>query len=162
MKRIGAIGLAWIVLSVPCFADDFDAVVQGIESHYGIQRVNPHLIGFATFLAKPVLWGSGAGELKIAAFENDSRPLKPSVRELDKIMVSSLDPKWHPFVRVDSRKDGEAVVIYSIVKDQHMTMMIGSVERDGISLVQIRISPKAFEDWRTSPGDKAKCASQTN
>ncbi len=39
---------------------------------------------------------------------------------------------------------------------------IGAVERDGISLVQISINPKALEDWRTSPGDKAKSASQTN
>jgi hypothetical protein len=162
MKRIAAIGLAWILLSIPAFAEEFDAVVEGIESHYGIQQVSPRLIGLATFFAKPALWGSGTGGLRVAAFENDGRTLEPSLKELDRVMLASLDSKWHPFVRVDSRKDGEAVVIYSTVREKHMTLLIGSVERDGVSLVQIRIDPKAFEDWRTSPGEKAKSTSHTN
>jgi hypothetical protein len=158
MKRIGAIGLVWIVFSVPAFADDFDAVAKGIESHYGIRRMSPRLIGFASFLAKPAMWGSGVGGLKIAIFEITNRALEPSMRELDQVMLASLDPVWLPFVRVDSRKGGKAVVIYSIVMGKHMTMLIGSVECSGISLVQIRVDQKAFQDWKDSPKDQAKNA----
>ena len=162
MRHIGAIGIVCFMVSIPAFADDFDAVVKGIESHYGISRVSPRLIGFASFLAKPAMWGSGVDGLKIASFENADRPFKPSVRELDQVMVASLDAQWQPFVRVDSRKDGEAVVIYSSINAKHMTMLIGSIESSGISLVRIRIDPKAFKEWKTSPKDKAKNASYTH
>ncbi len=161
MKRIGVIGLVWLVLSTPVFADDFEAVAKSIESHYGIRRVSPQLIGFASFFAKPAMWGSGVDGLKIAAFEDDGRTFEPSVRELDKVMLSSLDPKWQSFVRVDSRKNGEAVVIYSAVEGNHMTMLIGSIERSGIALMQIRVNPKAFEDWKASPKEKAKNSAHT-
>jgi len=161
MKRIGTIGLVWMVLLTPAFADDFEAVVKGIESHYGIRRVSPRLIGFASFLAKPGMWGSGVDGLKIAAFEDDGRTFKPSVREMDQVVLSSLDSKWQSFVRVDSRRNGEAVVICSAVEGKHMTMLIGSIERSGISLMQIRINPKVFEDWKASPKDKARNTAHT-
>jgi len=162
MKRIGAIGLVLIALSTPIFADDFDAVAKGIETHYSIHRVSPLLIGFESLIAKPALWGSGAGGLRIATFENENRALEPSVIELEQVMLAALAPIWQPFVRVDSRKDGEAVVIYSIVKDKHVTLLIGSVERNDISLVQISLSPKAFEDWKADPKEKAQSAAHAH
>ena len=163
MKRLGAIGLVCIVLSLPAFADDFDAAAKAIESHYRISRLHPHLIGFASFLVKPAMWGSGVGGLKIAVFEQEEgRIFTPSVRELDQVMLASLNARWRPFVRVDSRKDNEAVVIYSNVDGKHMTMLIGSVERSDITLVQIRINPKAFQEWQANPKDKAKNASHTH
>jgi hypothetical protein len=150
-----------MVLSIPARAEDFDAVVKGIESHYGVRRISPHLMGFASFLAQPAMWGSGVGRLKIAAFESGNRTFAPSMLELDQVMHASLDPQWQPFVRVESRRDGEAVVIYSIARDNHMTMLIGSVERGSISLVQIRIDSKHFKDWMASPKDKARNVSHT-
>ena len=155
MKRIRVIGLVWILLSVPALAGDFDAAAKGIEIHYGIRRVSPRLIGFATFLAKLAMWGSGADKLRIAVFENDGCATRLSARELDQVMLEYLDSRWHPFVHVDSRKDGKAVVIYSNVKGKHMTMLIGSAERSGMSLVQVRINPKAFEEWKANLKDRA-------
>jgi len=161
MRQTAAIGFLLVVMSIPAFADDFDTVAKAIESHYGIHRISPALMGFASFIAKPALWGSGVGGLKIAVFEDEGRNLAPSVRDLDQIMIGSLNLKWQPFVRVDSRRGGEAVVIYSKVDGKHMTMLIGTVERSDISLVQIRVNPKAFQEWEANPEDKAKNAAHT-
>lgn len=158
MRGTTAIGLLLVMMSIPAFADEFNAAAKAIESHYGIRRLSPALMGFASFIAKPAMWGSGVGGLKIAVFEDEGRTLTPSVRELDQLMLGSLDGKWQPFVRVDSRRDGEAVVIYSKVDGKHMIMLIGSVDRSDISLVQIRVNPKAFQEWEASPKDKAKNA----
>jgi hypothetical protein len=162
MRRIGTIGLVWIALAISAFADDFDAVVKGIESHYGVHQVSPRLIGFASFFAKPAMWGSGTGGLRIAAFEGNAGAIKPSMQELDQVMVSFLNSTWQPFVHVNSQKEAEAVVIYTTVEGKNMTMLIGSLERSGISLVQIRLNPAAFEEWRENIKDKAKNASRAH
>jgi len=49
MKRLGSALLILVVLALPASADEFNSVVKGIESHYGIHRTHPHLINFALF-----------------------------------------------------------------------------------------------------------------
>jgi hypothetical protein len=136
MRRLGAAAIIIIVLAIPASADEFGAVVKRIESHYGIQRTHPRLIGFVLFFAKSAMWGSGISGLKVAAFEGENRTFTPSLQELDQIMVGSLGLKWQPFVRVDSRKDGEATVIYADFSD---------------SVVQMKLSTKAIRRWMADP-----------
>jgi hypothetical protein len=146
-------------MTIPACADDFSSVVKGIESHYGICRVHPHLVGFALFLAKPAMWSRDVSGLKVAVFEKENRAFTPSLQELDKIMIASLSPEWQPFVRVSSRREGEATVIYINLSGKHMGMLIATIERSEIAVVHLKVDGKAIERWMQDPINEAKDAS---
>jgi hypothetical protein len=156
MSRIGAIALLLAVLAIPASADDFSTVVKQVESHYGVRQLHPRLIGFMFFLLKPAMWGSGVSGMRVAAFEEETRSFTPSTTDLEKIMRRALSPKWKPFVRVDSRRDGEATVLYADVSGKHMHLIVASVERHEIAVVQMKIGDKAFKRWYGDPAAEAR------
>jgi len=162
MKRIGAVLILLCAFAVPAPADGFDSVVEKMESHYGVRRIHPRLVGFALFLAKPATWGSGVGGLKVAAFEAEGRRLNPSMSELDTIARESVGREWRPFVRVDSRRSGEATVIYANADGKQMRMLVASVERGDISIVQMNIDGEAFKRWADNPEGEAKHTAHTH
>ncbi len=160
MRRRVALVYVLLALALPAAADDgFGAVVKGIEAHYGIRRLHPHLIGFTMFLAKPMMWGSGAGSMKVAVFEEDGRSFTASLTELDAIVAKSVGRQWRPFVRVDSRRDGEATVIYTSFSGKHMRMLIATVEHDSIAVVHMKISKGGIRKWMADPEGEAKDSS---
>jgi len=162
MRCIAAILLLLSASVIPAFADGFDSVVEKIESHYGVRRTHPHLIGFALFLAKPATRGSGVGGLKVAAFEAEGRRFNPSMSQLDTIVRESVGREWRPFVRVESRRSGEATVIYAHADGKHMRMLVASVERSDISIVQMQIDGKAFKRWADDPEGEARHTAHTH
>ncbi len=159
MTRRGAILLVMLALALPAAADEFGAVVKGIEKHYGIKRLHPHLIGFAMFIAKPATWGSGAGSLKVAVFEGEDRHFDPSIADLDQIVANSVGSRWQRFVTVHSRRDGEATVIYTQFSGKHMRMLIATVESDEIAVVHVKVSGDGIRKWMQDPEGEAKDSS---
>ena len=155
MKRSAAVVAVLCILALPVSAGDFDNLAKGIESHFGVQRVSPRLIGFALFLAKPLMWGSGVGGLKVATFEGGNR-LTPSVRELDAVATESLHSRWRPFVRIDSRREGETTAIYADYRRKNMGMIIVTVERDDITVVEMKIDAESVRNWMSRPEEEAK------
>ncbi|MBN1566688.1 MAG: hypothetical protein JXA73_02500 [Acidobacteria bacterium] len=156
MKRIGVMLLVVLMLATPAFADGFDSVTKRVESHYGVRRTHPHLIGFALFFVKPAIWGSGVGGLKVAVFEKEGRAFSPSMSELDRIVQESVGQNWRPFVRVDSRRSGEATVIYVNCSGKRMQMLVASVDQGDITVVQMKVSQKAFKRWKNDPEGEAE------
>ncbi len=161
MTRRAAVLALVLVLALPAAAaDGFKAVVQGIEKHYGMKRLHPHLIGFTMFVAKPFLWGSGAGGLKVAVFESDEgREFNASPVALDRIMTNSLGPQWRPFVRVRSRHNGETTAIYTQFSGKHLRMLIATVESDEIAVVQLNVNADGIKKWMEDPGREARNSS---
>ncbi len=163
MRRGYPVLILFLVLTLPAAAaDGFSGVVKGIEAHYGIRRLHPHLIGFTMFLAKPAMWGSGAGAMKVAVFEDENRTFKASLAELDAIVAESAGPQWQPFVRVDSRGDGEATVIYTSFSGKHMRMLIATIEPGSIAVVHLKISKNGIRKWIADPEREAKDSSQVH
>ena len=113
MKRLGAVALILIGLGIPSSADEFGTIVKSIESHYDVHQTDPHLIGFALFLAIPGIWEGGMDELKIASFKNEKRTLEPSLPELSRIMAKSLSPEWQPLLRLSSREK-ESIILSKV------------------------------------------------
>jgi hypothetical protein len=159
VKRVGAVALLLLFWVVPASADEFGSVVKGIEAHYRVRRIHPHLIGFVLFFAKPVTWGSGVGGLKVAVFEDEGKPFQPSSQDVDRILATSLGPKWRPFVRVHSRRDNEETVMYASFKGKKMQMLIASVEAREIVVVRLRLKSKAIRRWVADPTNEAQSAS---
>jgi len=61
-------------------------------------------------------------------------------------------------VRVTSNRSGEATVIYARPDGKRMRLLIASVERSDISIVQVHVDGKAFRRWADDPGGEAEHA----
>jgi len=144
MKRLGTISLLLVWLAIPAFADEFSAVVKNFESHPGIRRANPHLIGMASLIANPMMWGSDADRFQIASFENEDAASKPTLQELDRIFLVSINSNWHPLLQIGSQKKGQATSIYTDFSAKNMRVLIGSVEGNAIGVVQMELDEKAI------------------
>ena len=157
MRRLGVV-LLLFVIAVPAVAGnrDFKNVVKGVEKHYGLRRSHPYLLGFAMFVGKPAMWGSGASGLKLAVFEDEKRDFTAQAADLDRIVAEAVGPKWQRFVRVNSRKSGESTVIYVSFAGKQMRMMIATVERGEIAVVHVQVSEKEIGKWMDDPGGEAK------
>jgi hypothetical protein len=151
VKRLGAFALILAALAIPAYADEFGDVVKSIESRQGIHRTDPHLIGFALFLSNPAVQGSKEGSFKIASFENEGQASGHSLQELDRIITASLNPNWRSFLRFNSRKEGKGSIVYADLSGENMRLMIASIERNEIGVVQTDIEPKDLRRWITNP-----------
>jgi hypothetical protein len=143
MRRLGTISLFLIFLAVPALADEFSAVVVNVEARHGIRRANPHLIGLASMLANPMLWGSDADRFQIASFENEDAASKLGLQDLDQVFATSLGSNWHPLFQLASRKDGKATSIYTDFTGKNVRVLIGSIEGNAIGVVQMELDEKA-------------------
>jgi hypothetical protein len=75
---------------------------------------------------------------------------------LDKIVQESVGQEWRPFVRVDSRRTGEATVIYRSFSGKRLRMLIATVESSDITVVQMKIDGKALDRWMEDPKGEAE------
>jgi hypothetical protein len=144
MKRPLTISLFLILFAIPVFADDFSVVVKNVESRHGIRRANPHLVGLASMIANPMIWGSDAERFQIASFENEDAASRPGLQDLDQIYMASLSSNWHPLFQLVSRKDGKATSIYTDFSGQNVRVLIGSIEGNAIGVVQMEVDEKAI------------------
>ncbi|HTY64339.1 MAG TPA: hypothetical protein VMG30_18965 [Acidobacteriota bacterium] len=144
MKRVGTLSLFLVLLAIPAFADEFSAVVKNFESHHGIRRANPHLIGLASLIANPMVWGSDAARFQIASFENGDAASKLAMQELDRIFLASVNSNWHQVLQIGSPKKGQATSIYTSFTGNNVRLLIGSIEGNAIGVVQMELDEKAI------------------
>jgi hypothetical protein len=142
MKRLGTISLFIIFWAIPAFADEFGAVVKNFESRQGFRRANPHLIGLASTIANPMIWGSDTDRFQIASFEKEDAAAKPTLQELDQILLTSLSQNWHPLLQLGSQKKSEATSIYTDLTGKNMRLMIGSIQGNAIGVVLMELDEK--------------------
>ena len=153
MKR--AIWLTF-VLTFACAAASaqtgIKTVVKLLETRYSVHH---HGVP-ALWLAKPFMFGSGVGGLKIAEFENFRVPTEDAGK-LQQQVGAALGPEWFPFVETWSRRDQEWSVIYARESGDKMQLLIvTSEERDGLTVLQMNVSGKARQEWFNEPVDCAK------
>lgn len=154
MRRAG--GLVAILLlfsSVAGAADtELNAVVSAIEKVYGIRRT--HLPWVARFAAKPAMWGSGA-RMEFEVFEDQGLPLSRT-SDLGEVTGKALGPEWRPFLRSESRRNGERAVIYVRPEGNRLLMMIVAAERDETSVVKLRLDTSRAQEWIDDPVEMGK------
>jgi hypothetical protein len=127
---------------------DFDALVRGIETDYGVSRTRIPLMGMVNFFVKVSRPGGGR-ELRLALFET------PRLNSLDTDLENRLAPGWRPFVRVIS-KGREATAIYANPTGKHFKLLIATLESHEATLVQVSLSQKALKQWLTDPVGRVK------
>ena len=123
-----------------------------VESRYAVRHHGvPGL-----WLAKPFMIGSGVAGLNIAEFGKLHVPPEDSCA-LKQQLSKSLGPEWHPFVEEWSKREGEWSLIYTKTDTDKISMLIlTSDPGSGLTVVQMKISPKALYHWVGDPIDSAK------
>ncbi len=126
--------------------------IQVVESRYAVRHHGvPGL-----WLAKPFMIGSGVGGLKIAEFGNLHVPPEDSYA-LKQQLSKSLGPDWHPFVEEWSKREGEWSLICTKTDAEKISMLIMTSDpADGLTVVHMKLSPRALDRWVDDPIDSAR------
>jgi len=140
-------GLAILLLAVTAaFGRDaeFDRIVRAIEEHYGTHQMHIPFMGLASLFVK-VAHPEGATGLKLAVFEDlKSSPGAREWKERDQFMNSLSGPDLHPFVRVHSRRSGEATYLFMGPEGKSTRILIATFERNEATVVEVKANPEAI------------------
>ncbi|MFB3829410.1 MAG: hypothetical protein ACE15B_21755 [Bryobacteraceae bacterium] len=147
MMRLAA-ALALAAGMLPAGDRQFDALVRGVESDYGVSRTRIPFFGVVNFFVK-VARPAGTRDLRLAVFE-DFSPGGDFTSRLE----SRLDPAWRPMVRVHSRRNGERTAIY-VQMGKDLRLLIAAAERRETSLIQLRLNQRALLKWIEDPARRA-------
>ena len=127
-----------------------NAVARAIERTYGMKHSNLPWIARATM--KPFLMGSGVST-DFVMFEHQHLPASASMQDLQDLTEKALGPEWSPFVRSESRKNGERTLIYVKFEGKHMLMLIVSSERNETTVLKMKLDDsKAIEMLKEKAG----------
>src|SRR5579859_5339072 len=145
MKRVLNMLSVCLLLSAACAASEMDRVVHNLELELGVRHTHIPLLGMAMFMGK-VATGFQMPGAKIAVFE-DERLADASPEQIEAAMLKALGPQWTPFVKSISRHGEEQNWIYVAEDGKKLQMFIASVERNELSLVQVKINEKQMRRW---------------
>jgi hypothetical protein len=98
---------------------------------------------------------------KIAVFE-DEKLSEVSAQEIERSLVKALGPQWAPFVRSTSRYGDEQNWIYVAEGGKKLDMFIASVERNELSLVEVKISERQMRRWINDTDEMARRRSSSD
>lgn len=159
MRRLWIAVLIAVAIALPAAGADgsFESLVNRVEQQCNIRRSHPHLLGFGLFMAKPITWFSGVHEVKLAIFEGERLNAQgiPGTG-FDRIISQTLGPDWHPIVRVQSRREHGATIIYASCSGKHMRMLIATAEPQEFTMIHAKIGEGPIKKWLADPQDEAR------
>ena len=100
------------------------------------------------FFARP----EGVSGLKLAVFEDFNGPT--AIADVSRLVEHSLGPEWYPFVRVRSKDNDEATLIYASPSGGKLRMMIVNLESSEATVVELKLSEHGIKRWLEDPKDK--------
>ena len=136
------------------FAGDaeFERIVRAIENHYGTHPMHIPFMGLASLIVK-VAHPEGATGLKLAVFEDlKSSPGTADWTERDAFMNSIEGPTLHPFVRVHSRRSGEATYIFMEGEGKSTRILVAVFERNEATIVEVKANVDQLLRSMDEPG----------
>lgn len=133
-------------------ASGFDNVVRLFETRYSVRHHGvPGL-----WLAKPSMFVSRMSGLKIAEFDSFHIPSDDGARLLSELK-GALGDEWTPFVETWSKLDCEWSVIYARERGDRLELLIvDSDNDDGVTVLQLKVSGKAVDEWISERGESAR------
>ena len=147
-----------LVLAIPCLGgsdQEFRAVVNAIETQYGVHHMRIPMLGFAT-VCLHVAGTPGTAGLKIAVFENIRRTTEISNESLEQSIESAVGDRWKPLVRVRSRGDGELTMVYTNPDDKELKVLVVAIQVDQATVVQAKVNASQIRRWMREPEDAGR------
>ncbi|HZS08281.1 MAG TPA: hypothetical protein VFD58_25835 [Blastocatellia bacterium] len=126
--------------AVPAKDKGFDSIVRHIETHYRARRTRIPFLGLAGFAVK-IIRPAGVKSLKLAVFEDQDFSDAVGDTKFEEVMRGALEQQWQPLVRVNSRRGGERVYIFSKANKDDVELMIVTLEQHEAVALQVRINP---------------------
>ena len=117
-------------------AGEFDWMVRQVSRESGVQPLHIPFFGLARFVVA-VGHPAGATDLHLAVFENTE--IAPE--HFAKIIDSAAGASWKPMIRVHSR-NRESTNIYLQQAGKQVRLLIGTLERNEATLVEVRVKPE--------------------
>ena len=147
MRRSARFAVVFLSLTLPLtsFAGDMNRVVRNLEGDLGVRHTHVPMLGVAMFMGK-MATGFQMPGVKLAIFE-DERLAELSPEQIENSVVKALGPQWTQFVKSTSKYGEEQNWIYFSEDGKKMQMFIASVERNELSLVQVKISERQMRRW---------------
>jgi hypothetical protein len=132
---------ALFACALPAHADDpFNTTVDRISGRVGKRPLR------IPFLSAILFFTPARGtHVHLATWENLHTDL--SLHDMESSMQGALGPEWHPFVRVDSRRDHECTLIYARAVGSEMRLMVITAETSEVTVVQVDVPKNLQEKW---------------
>jgi hypothetical protein len=145
---IALVFVALALAAAPAGDPDFDALVKGIETHYGVKRTNIPMFGLVKLIVK-VARPEGVKQIDLALFE-DVRINPQNAGAVDAMVRSAVSDRWRSMVRVRSR-DGESSYIYYRPDGRDYQLLVASFDGDEASVVQLSAPLERMAEWVRDP-----------
>jgi hypothetical protein len=139
------------LLAAPAAAGDadFHAIVRGVESGYGVHRVNIPLFGLARF-AVHIAQPEGVKDFDMAIFDTPDGP--PSdLSRFDAIIKRAGGRQWSAAIRVHSRRSGEWVYVYARPEGRDWRMLIATFQPTETVILEARVDPEFLANALDDP-----------
>lgn len=135
-------------MALPVSAEDeFDATVHRIADRIGQRPLRIPFLGAILFFTP-----ARSGHLRLATFEDVHSRL--TLAELESSVGGVLSAEWHPFVKVDSRRDHESTLIYARTNGNSMRLMVINAESSEVTVVQMDVPKKLQGSWLDNTKDR--------
>lgn len=149
-----AAAFACLVIPIGSYASDLNRVVRTLEADLGVRHTHIPMLGMAMFVGK-VATGFQMPGVKLAVFD-DSRLSEHSPQELEAALLKALGPAWSPIVKSISRHGDEQNWIYMRENGKKWQMFIATVEKNELSLVEVKISEGEMRRWINETDEMAR------
>ncbi len=153
----GASILLAVVFTAPATAvakdRHFEAIVRGIEARY--HRKPMRFMGLVSFIANRAR-PEGVKNLRFAVFEDLDTSAYPADGDFAEFVARAAGPDFRPFVRVESRRDGEQTYVFARPLNDDFELLIVCVEQHEATVMRMRLNPERMSEWEDDPAGKAR------
>ena len=131
-------------------ADDFGMIVGNIEKHYRAKKKKIRFLGLAGFAVK-IIHPAGLKSVKFAMFEDQN--FTPDERDgaFEQAVKHSLNSKWKPMVRSNSRASGSRSYVYAHESGKDIELLTVTFSRSQAIVVQAKVDPNAMSKFIDKP-----------
>ncbi len=131
----------------------FDAIVREIEARY--HRKPMRFMGLVSFIANRAR-PEGVKSFRFAVFEDLDTSAGPPDGDFAEIVARAGGPEFRPFVRVQSRREGEQTQVFARPVNHDFELLIVCVERDEATVMRMRLNPERMSEWEDDPAGQAR------
>ena len=144
-QRWAAVLMVCLASPLACCAGDMNRVVRDLEVDLGVRHTHIPVLGAALFLGK-VASGFQMPAVKLAVFEDEKLSELPP-EQIEHSLLKALGPQWSQFIKSTSHYGDEQNWIYVNGDGKKLQMVIASMDRDELSLIQVKVSPRQMRKW---------------
>jgi hypothetical protein len=139
---LAAVMTPMIMLAAGGSGTGFDAVVHGIESHYGVRATRIPFMGLISGIAGISTHGGVRG-LHVAEIAHLEGPVDGA--EFNSLVEERVGKGWQRMIR-ETSKDGDQTLIYVKPEGERMGLLIVDRDSHEINVVQVSVDPAHLDD----------------